>query len=99
LFILASPWGKQAAPRLSQLPGPASIALRATDADANWLIEIGAGDFTWRRGVDEQASVTLRGPVSDVMQVFYRRLPVDSDAVEVLGDKNVLVDWLDRANF
>lgn len=99
LFILASPWGKQAAPGLSELRGPAVLALRATDVDAGWLVEIGDGGFTWRRGSDSTATVTLRGPVCDVMQVFYRRLPMDHPSVEVVGRRELLADWLARANF
>lgn len=79
-----------------------SIHLHATDAtdavDAEWLIEFGEDGFTWRRG-HEKATVALRGPLTDVLQVFYRRLPRDSDRVEVLGDAELLDFWLERASF
>ncbi|MFJ5288665.1 maleylpyruvate isomerase family mycothiol-dependent enzyme [Streptomyces sp. NPDC088348] len=76
-----------------------SIHLHATDtAGAEWLIEFGDDGFTWRRG-HEKATVALRGPLADVLQVFYRRLPPGSDRVEVLGDRELLDFWLERASF
>ncbi|MET9508978.1 maleylpyruvate isomerase family mycothiol-dependent enzyme [Streptomyces flavidovirens] len=76
-----------------------SLHLHATDVPgAEWLIEFGADGFTWRRA-HEKATVALRGPLTDVLQVFYRRLPADSDRVEVLGDAGLLDFWLERASF
>lgn len=76
-----------------------SLHLHATDAPgAEWLIEFGEDGFTWRRA-HEKATVALRGPLTDVLQVFYRRLPADSDRVEVLGDAALLDFWLERATF
>ncbi|WP_328317213.1 maleylpyruvate isomerase family mycothiol-dependent enzyme [Streptomyces sp. NBC_00388] len=76
-----------------------SVHLHATDADAaEWLIEFGDDGFTWRRG-HEKATVALRGPLTDVLQVFYRRLPAGSARVEVLGDRALLDFWLERASF
>ncbi|MEU6084976.1 maleylpyruvate isomerase family mycothiol-dependent enzyme [Streptomyces sp. NPDC047108] len=90
-------------PELAELRGAGrSIHLHATDTapalDAEWLIEFGAERFTWRRA-HAKATVALRGPVADVLQVFYRRLPADSDRVEVLGDAELLRFWLQRANW
>ncbi|MER5845625.1 maleylpyruvate isomerase family mycothiol-dependent enzyme [Streptomyces sp. NPDC002012] len=76
-----------------------SIHLHATDVPgAEWLIELGEDGFSWRRG-HEKADVALRGPLTDVMLVFNRRLPADSDRVEVLGDAKLLDSWLERATF
>ncbi|MGW2087955.1 maleylpyruvate isomerase family mycothiol-dependent enzyme [Streptomyces sp. NPDC001880] len=76
-----------------------SIHLHATDApDAEWLIEFGEDGFAWRNA-HEKASVALRGPLTDVMLVFNRRLAPDSDRVEVLGDAELLDFWLERAVF
>ncbi|WP_405560720.1 maleylpyruvate isomerase family mycothiol-dependent enzyme [Streptomyces sp. NBC_01180] len=76
-----------------------SIHLHATDAaGAEWLVEFGDDGFSWRRA-HEKATVALRGPLTDVLQVFYRRLPAGSDRVEVLGDRELLDFWLERASF
>jgi uncharacterized protein (TIGR03083 family) len=99
LALFSDPEIAAASPRAAELRGPGSIHLHATDTGAGlaaeWLIELGTDGFTWRRG-HEKASVALRGPLTDVMLVFYRRLPADSGRVEVLGDAALLDFWLDR---
>jgi uncharacterized protein (TIGR03083 family) len=100
LELISDPGLAGSSPRLAELRGPGkSIHLHATDTDAElaaeWLIELGADGFTWRRG-HEKATVTLRGPIADVLLVFYRRLPAGSERVEVLGDNALLDFWLDR---
>ncbi|MET8974000.1 maleylpyruvate isomerase family mycothiol-dependent enzyme [Streptomyces sp. NPDC004539] len=73
----------------------ASLHLHATDVPgAEWLVEWGPGGVAWRRG-HERADVVMRGPLTDVMLAFYRRLPLD--AVEVLGERPKLEYWLERA--
>ncbi|MET9774943.1 maleylpyruvate isomerase family mycothiol-dependent enzyme [Streptomyces sp. NPDC006367] len=92
-----------------------SILLHATDADPGlnaersetgvppaegWgrLIELGEDGVTWRRG-HEKADVVLRGPLTDVLLAFYRRLPPDAPGLEVLGERELLDFWLERASF
>lgn len=76
-----------------------SLHLHATDAPgAEWLIELGDKGFTWRRAHDK-ATVAVRGPLADVLRVFYRRLPTDTPTVEILGDAGVLDRWLSTATF
>ncbi|HEV8423859.1 MAG TPA: maleylpyruvate isomerase family mycothiol-dependent enzyme [Actinomycetes bacterium] len=87
-------------PRLAELRGPGkTIHLHATDTDAGltaeWLVELGTDGFTWRHAHDK-ATVVLRGPLADVLLVFYRRLPADSERVEVLGEAALLDFWLER---
>ncbi|MEU6123112.1 maleylpyruvate isomerase family mycothiol-dependent enzyme [Streptomyces sp. NPDC047123] len=79
-----------------------SIQLHATDApdglDAEWFIEFGDDGFTWWRG-HAKATVTLRGPLTEVLLAFYRRRAPDSGHVEVLGERELLDFWLERASF
>jgi uncharacterized protein (TIGR03083 family) len=87
-----------------------SIHLHATDTgvgtdtdteaglDAEWLIEFGDEGVDWRRG-HEKATVALRGPLTEVMLAFYRRLPPDGGKLEVLGERELLDFWLERATF
>ena len=100
LELISDPQVRSTSPRLAELRGPGkTIHLHATDTEpglsAEWLIELGSHGFTWRRG-HEKATVALRGPLADVLLVFYRRLPADSERVEVLGDAALLDFWLDR---
>lgn len=86
-----------------ELRGPGrSIHLHATDAapelNAEWLVELTEDGVVWRRG-HEKATVALRGPLTDVMLAFYRRLPLDSPRLEVLGERELLEFWLERATF
>jgi uncharacterized protein (TIGR03083 family) len=80
--------------------GPSgSVHLHATDTgpgvDAEWLVELAPPGFTWRHA-HERAAVAVRGPVADVLLVVCRRLPPSADAVEVLGDRDLLDAWLER---
>jgi uncharacterized protein (TIGR03083 family) len=79
-------------------PG-ASVHLHATDAApgvaAEWLVELESPGFTWRHG-HERATVAARAPLADLLRVVTRRLPPDSEGVEVLGDREVLDAWLER---
>ncbi|MGJ5753045.1 uncharacterized protein (TIGR03083 family) [Streptomyces puniciscabiei] len=86
-----------------ELRGPGrSIHLHATDADpslnAEWLIELGEDGVTWRRG-HEKATVALRGPLTSVLLAFYRRLPLDTPGLDVLGERELLEFWLERTGF
>lgn len=90
----------QGDPRGAELRGAGrSLHLHATDVpDAEWLIELGEDGFTWRRA-HGKATAALRGPLTDLMLVFNRRLAPDSDRVEVLGDAGLLDFWLARTAF
>ncbi|MFD5571925.1 maleylpyruvate isomerase family mycothiol-dependent enzyme [Streptomyces cadmiisoli] len=86
-----------------ELRGPGlGIHLHATDAgpeaDAEWLIELTETGIVWRRG-HEKTTVALRGPLTAVLLAFYRRLDLDDPRIEVLGDRELLEFWLERATF
>lgn len=107
LELFSEPEAVASSPRLAELRGPGkSIHLHATDVAperaggvpelaAEWLIEFDADGFSWRHD-HQKATVALRGPLTDVLLVFYRRLPADSDRVAVLGDAALLEFWLER---
>ncbi|MFF6998110.1 maleylpyruvate isomerase N-terminal domain-containing protein [Streptomyces sp. NPDC008313] len=87
----------------NELRGPGrSIHLHATDApaelNAEWVVELTEEGVVWRRG-HEKATVALRGTLTDVLLGFYRRLPLDDGRLDVLGDRELLDFWLDRATF
>jgi uncharacterized protein (TIGR03083 family) len=102
LKLVSDPQLADSAPRLAEPRGLGkSIHLHASDTEpelaAEWLIELGTDGFTWRRG-HEKATVAVRGPLTDVLRVFYRRLPVDSGRVDVLGEAELLDFWLERVS-
>jgi uncharacterized protein (TIGR03083 family) len=99
LDLLSNPQVAAAAPDPGG-PGPGgTVHLHATDAgpglDAEWLVELGSSGFTWRLA-HEKATVAVRAPLADLLRVVTRRLPPDSQGVEVLGDRQVLDAWLER---
>ncbi|WP_433547894.1 maleylpyruvate isomerase family mycothiol-dependent enzyme [Streptomyces sp. CA-294286] len=87
-------------------PGPAGLLgegrtlhLHATDAppgvDAEWVVDLTGDSVRWRRG-HEKAAVALRGPLTDLLQVTYRRRSPDAAGTEVRGDRALLDEWLDH---
>ncbi|WP_053848438.1 maleylpyruvate isomerase family mycothiol-dependent enzyme [Streptomyces sp. NRRL B-24085] len=82
-----------------ELRGPGrSIHLHATDGTWGTVVELTEDVIVWRRG-HEKATVALRGPLTAVLLAFYRRLPLDSPELEVVGDRKLLEFWLERATF
>jgi uncharacterized protein (TIGR03083 family) len=90
-------------PELRELFGEGrTVHFHATDADpalnAEWIIDFTGAAIEWRRG-HEKAAVALRGPLTDLLQVFYRRQSPDAGNVEVLGDRELLDQWLGKIAF
>ena len=84
----------------AEVAGPGgTVHLHATDADpglsAEWLVELDLPTFRWRHA-HEKATVAVRTPLADLLRVVTRRLPPDSEGIEVLGDRAVLDTWLER---
>ncbi|MBZ4017310.1 maleylpyruvate isomerase family mycothiol-dependent enzyme [Streptomyces purpurogeneiscleroticus] len=104
LEIGSLPQTRERRPELARLLGPGrTIHLHATDTDPDkvggeWLIDLTGEAITWRRG-HEKAAVALRGPMQDLLLVFYRRLPVDGADVTVIGDRGLLDEWLELVSF
>ncbi|WP_330477583.1 hypothetical protein OG301_11390 [Streptomyces platensis] len=91
------------AERGEQLFGPGrTLHFHATDTppalNAEWLVDL-TGDRLVHRRAHEKAAVAVRGPLTDLLAVLYRRLPADSDRVEVLGERALLDGWLEWASF
>jgi uncharacterized protein (TIGR03083 family) len=81
-------------------PGPGgTVHLHATDAgpglSAEWLVALDPPSFRWHHA-HEKATVAVRAPLADLLRVVTRRLPPDSEGVEVFGDRAVLDAWLER---
>jgi uncharacterized protein (TIGR03083 family) len=90
-------------PEKRELLGPGrSLHFHATDtapeAAAEWLIDLTGDAIVWRRA-HEKAAVAVRGPLTGLLLVVYRRRPVRSECIEVLGDLDLLDFWLERVGF
>ncbi|MEU9119375.1 maleylpyruvate isomerase family mycothiol-dependent enzyme [Streptomyces sp. NPDC048506] len=91
------------AQRWAELFGPGhTLHFHATDTpaelNAEWFLDLTGERLTHRR-THEKAAVALRAPLTDLLQVVYRRLPADSERVEVLGERALLERWLAVASF
>jgi uncharacterized protein (TIGR03083 family) len=84
-------------PRRRNLIGPGrTIALEATDTDAAWFIDLTGDVITWRRE-REQAAVTVRAALTDLLLIIYRRKAVPANNIQ--GDQRLLDFWLDHVGF
>jgi len=81
--------------RPSPVPEGKVVHFHVTDegVDGEWLILGGRGGVTVETG-HGKGDMALRGPASDVLLVLLRRLPPDDPAVQVLGDRALLDNWL-----
>jgi uncharacterized protein (TIGR03083 family) len=81
--------------RPSPVPDGKVVHFHVTDegVDGEWLILGGRGGVAVETG-HGKGDMALRGPASDVLLVLLRRLPPDDPAVQVLGDRALLDNWL-----
>lgn len=90
-------------PEKRELLGPGrTLHLHATDTAperaAEWLVDLTGDTIVWRRA-HEKAAVAVRGPLTELLLVAYRRRAVRDGSVEVLGDAQLLDFWLERVGF
>lgn len=99
----ALPFHFEVHPRMRELLGPGrTVHLHATDTApgdaAEWVVDLTGDVISWRRA-HEKSAVAVRGPLTDLLLVIYRRRPPTGDGIEVLGDADLLDFWLDRVGF
>lgn len=90
-------------PEMRALLGPGrTLHLHASDTapetGAEWLVDLTGDSITWRRA-HEEAAVTVRGPLTDLLLVVYRRRPARGEGLEIVGDTQLLDFWLERVGF
>jgi uncharacterized protein (TIGR03083 family) len=84
-------------PWMRELLGPGrTIGLHATDTCDDWLLDFTGDAIAWRRG-PEPTTAELRGPVTDLLLVLYRRQPPST--VEIAGDAALVDFWMERVAF
>jgi uncharacterized protein (TIGR03083 family) len=90
-------------PETKELLGPGrTLHLHATDTPpelhADWVIDLTGDAIAWRRA-HERAAVAVRGSLTELLLLIYRRRPVDAANIEVLGDDGLLDFWIERVSF
>lgn len=97
----ALPFHFEVNPGKRALLGPGrTLAFHATDPghDAGWLVDLTGETIAWRRA-RQDAAVTVRAPLSTLLLLVYRRVPVSGAGIEVDGDAGLLDFWLDHVAF
>ncbi|OKI09966.1 hypothetical protein A6A06_04925 [Streptomyces sp. CB02923] len=85
-------------PGVPSLLGPGrTLHFHATDADAEWFVDLTGKAPVWR-AAHEKAAVAVRGTVTDLVLFLYGR-PAVAGGVETLGDRQLLDVWLERTRF
>lgn len=90
-------------PWMRELLGPGrTLHFHATDTTrevaAEWVIDLTGDAIGWRRA-HEKSAVAVRGPLTDLLLVIYKRRSAHSEGVEILGDEQLLDFWLQRVGF
>ncbi|MFE3824417.1 maleylpyruvate isomerase family mycothiol-dependent enzyme [Streptomyces sp. NPDC059092] len=93
----------EAHPWTRELLGPGrTLHFHATDtppeAAAEWLVDLTGEALAWRRA-HEEAAVAVRGPLTDLLLLVYKRRPAGGEDIEILGDRALLDFWLERVSF
>jgi uncharacterized protein (TIGR03083 family) len=85
-------------PWMRELLGPGrTVHLHATDTPgAEWVVDLTGDAIAWRRA-HEKCAVAVRGPLTDLLLLIYRRRP--ASGLEVFGDSELLDFWLERVSF
>ncbi|KLL96213.1 MULTISPECIES: maleylpyruvate isomerase family mycothiol-dependent enzyme [Rhodococcus] len=92
-------WPRLDVERHRALHGPdRTLHFHATDTSAEWVVDLTGEDFAWRHA-HEKSAVAVRGPLTELLLVLYRRRAVDTADVEVFGDTGFLASWLDVSPF
>ena len=88
---------------MRELLGPGrTLHFHATDTApetaAEWVIDLTGDAIAWRRA-HEKSAVAVRGPLTGLLLIIYKRRPARSEGVEILGDAQLLDFWLERISF
>ena len=63
-----------------------TVHLHATDADGEWSISVGGGQFEIERS-HAKGDVAVRGPASDLLLLLWNRVDLSDDGFAVFGDE------------
>ncbi|MBO0654274.1 maleylpyruvate isomerase family mycothiol-dependent enzyme [Streptomyces triculaminicus] len=109
-FLTNLPFATPFAPRTAELRAPdRTIRFSCTDADesgegdggGDWLIRLRPDGFgpVPADAAPRTADATVRGTAADLLLLLYGRLDRDSDAFELLGDRDLLAHWFAHSAF
>ena len=90
-------------PWIRDLLGPGrTLHFHATDtapeARAEWVVDLTGDTLQWRR-THEKAAVAVRGPLTELLLLVYKRRSVRGEDLAVVGDEKLLDFWLEYVGF
>ena len=84
-------------PWMKELLAPGrTLHFHAMDTEAEWVVDLTGDAITWRRA-HEKSAVAVRGPVTELLLLIYKRRP--TQGLDVHGDGQLLDFWLERVSF
>ncbi|WP_058043638.1 maleylpyruvate isomerase family mycothiol-dependent enzyme [Streptomyces roseifaciens] len=104
-FLTNLPFASFFAPGTAELRGPdRTIRFGCTDGDDegdDWLIHLRPDGFGLVTGDarSRTADATVRGTAADLLLLLYGRLDRNSDAFELLGDRDLIAHWFAHSAF
>ncbi|MEV4502225.1 maleylpyruvate isomerase family mycothiol-dependent enzyme [Streptomyces klenkii] len=101
-FLTNLPFASFFAPQTAELRGPdRGIRFSCTDGDDTWLIRLRPDGFGLvADGTDPGAAdATVRGTAADLLLLLYGRMDRESDAFQLLGDRDLLAHWFTHSAF
>jgi uncharacterized protein (TIGR03083 family) len=103
LGFIASHVVAERKPSLAALRGNGeTLHFHSTDGwlgrDGEWFVNRNPDGVEWRHG-HGKADVAVRGDAADLALLLTRRIPLDSPAIEVLGDRALMEHWLSNTAF
>ena len=75
-----------------------TLHFHATDTSAEWVVDLTGEEFVWRHA-HEKSAVAVRGALTELLLVLYRRRTVEAADVEIFGDAEFLTSWLEVSGF
>lgn len=86
-------------PKLDAFTGNGeSLHLHATDGDGEWMIVLGADGFAYEHG-HGKGDVAVRGTMTDLALMMWRRVPATAQRFAFFGDRELLDRWLENSAF
>ncbi|WP_327223965.1 maleylpyruvate isomerase family mycothiol-dependent enzyme [Streptomyces platensis] len=104
-FLTNLPYATFFAPHVARLRGEGeTLRFRCTDTDGDWLIRLRPDSFgveprTGEGAATVSADAGVQGTAADLLLLLYGRLDRGSDAVETVGDEELLTRWFSNSAF
>ncbi|MFD5733159.1 maleylpyruvate isomerase family mycothiol-dependent enzyme [Streptomyces sioyaensis] len=101
-FLVNLPFAASFAPKVAHLRGNGeTLRFRCTDTAGDWLVRLRPDGFglTPRTAAPGSADAGVEAPAADLLLLLYGRLDRGADAVETVGDEELLARWFANSEF